>query len=503
MEIYISDLSAKIYGFEASQDWESIEVCGLAYDSRDVREGFAFFALTGIHTDGHSYIEETLKKGASVIVYSQEVLIDFDSWGDVCFVKVSDTRQAMAVFSSLFYGQPEKEIKIIGITGTDGKSSTVSFVYQLLNSIGVKAGFLSTVEYDNGCGVVANPFRQSTPESTEIHKFLRQMVENGCKVAVVEATSHGLSAKTSRLSEILFDVGISTNITSEHLEFHGTVENYINDKANLFRQLRPGGLAIINRDDERSKRLFDVAGDKALGYSTLDPEADYFAKIERLDDSGSEFSLNCKDSGEKSIIRLNIPGRYNVENIVSAIAAVQHIARVGLDSLARVVEDVEPVKGRLNIVNLGQNFTLVIDYAHTPGSFEKVLPAMKSTCRGRLIVVFGSGGERDIVKRPVQGEIASKYCDIIILADEDPRLEDSMKILNDIAAGVKGKVLDSTLFLIPDRADAIEKAISLAKAGDTILLLGKGHESSIIKKEGKTPWDELEVAKRLILKYKG
>lgn len=498
MKIFVKDLSKRIKGFENHSACKEIQTSGLAYDSRDVKTGYTFFALTGVHTNGHIYIEDTLKKGAKAIVFSENLDFDINAWPEVCFIKADDTRQAMAVFSSLFYQEPEKEIKIIGVTGTDGKSSTVSFVYQLLNKLGVKTGFLSTVEFDNGAGIVANSFRQSTPESTEIHKFLREMLDNDCEIAIIEATSHGLSLNTSRLAEIKFDIGIVTNITSEHLEFHGTIENYTNDKANLFRQLKKDGIAIINADDEGSKGLFQIARDKALSYSLKDKKSNYFAEIISYDNDGAKFYL--KENDEKIEFVLNIPGLYNVENILASIAAAQAVTKADLAGIATKVREVEAVKGRLNTIDLGQDFTVMIDYAHTAGSFEKLMPAIKATCEGRLIAVFGSAGERDIVKRPIQGKIASQFCDIIILADEDPRLEDPMKILNDIAAGIDNKILGEDLFLIPDRMTAITKAISIARPKDTVILLGKGHEASIIKKEGKIDWDEFAAAEKAIRK---
>jgi UDP-N-acetylmuramoyl-L-alanyl-D-glutamate--2,6-diaminopimelate ligase len=482
---------------------------GLAYDSRQVAEGFLFFALPGLHVDGHDYIDAALAKGASAIVHAKELK---DYRDDITYMRVKDPRVAMSPAADAFYGSPSRSLTVIGVTGTEGKSTTVWLIYRLLDLAGKKAGFLSTVESRTAAYVEPNPEHQTTPEATTIQDKLSAMAGNGLEYAVIESSSHGLSRLNNRLGDVLFDVGLMTNVRHEHLEFHGSWERYRDDKANLFRALDTheheksiGGLrhtvpsfGVCCLDDESTDYFKAVTRKGVYTYSMKSPKAaDLWAEDIMSDEKGSNFTLAAQD-GTRLPCRINLPGDFNVENALAAILTVHKLCGLSLAELAPLLPRLEPVRGRMTRVNRGQPFELLVDYAHTPSSFQTILPPLAERVKGKLIGVFGSGGERDVKKRPEQGRIASEYCSIVILADEDPRGEEPMALLEDIAAGCGAKTRGKDLFLIPDRAQAIRKAIALAEPGDAVLLLGKGHENTIIYASGTIAWDEQSEAEKAL-----
>ncbi len=469
------------------------EISSLEYDSRQVKKGSLFFALEGIHTDGHKFIDQAVQQGAAGIVHSQ----DPDQYIEgVSYIRVKNSRAALSPASAAFYDHPSRKMKVIGVTGTDGKSTTVSFIHQLLQMEGKKAGFLSTVQYQSGDSPSSNPYRQSTPEANIIHRMLREMADNGMEYAVLEATSHGLSEKNARLADVQFDAAVLTNVTHEHLEFHGTVEQYRLDKANLFKMIAEArsddAFGVVNSDDQWSEIYMDAVGEKPVFlYSLKDKDADLWCSDYKSDDRGIAFSLHVPNG--KNNTRLNMPGLFNVENAMAALLTVSELLEEDVLEMTEHLPRLVGVDGRMAPLTGDMPFSVMVDYAHTPGSFEKLLPLVRSDVKGRLILLFGSAGERDIEKRSEQGEIADDYGDIIILSDEDPRGDDPMDILNDIAEGITSKDLDDTLFLIPDRKEGMTKAVELAQEGDMILTLGKGHESSIIYEDGPRPWNERKM----------
>jgi UDP-N-acetylmuramoyl-L-alanyl-D-glutamate--2,6-diaminopimelate ligase len=464
----------------------------IAYDSRDAGEGSLFVALEGLHEDGHRFITDAVKRGAVAVMHSRPFP---DRSEGVGYIRVPDTRAALSPISAAFFDHPSKKLAVIGVTGTDGKSSTVWFIHQLLEALGRKSGFLSTVSFHTGNETVKNPFRQSTPEAPEIQGMLAEIAANGREFAVVEATSHGLSAKTGRLADVLFDAAVMTNVTHEHLEFHGTWERYRSDKANLFRALDSAGgkcialtrFGVVNADDP-SRGYFEACTKMPVySYGILGP-ADLRAGSIRLEISGCSFTLH---SGEKSADAfIPIPGPFWASNCLAACLAVSRALSIDPLELAPHLQKLRPVKGRMEPVDLGQDFKVIVDYAHTPGAFERLFPWVREHFTGRLIAVFGSAGERDREKRPMQGRIASRYADVIILTDEDPRFENRMAILKEIVRGCEGKTEGGDLFLIPDRGAAIRHALSIAAPGDVVFLLGKGHEGSIVFPDGAHPYDE-------------
>ena len=472
-----------------------------------MRPGFIFTALPGFHTDGHQYIGQAIKNGASVIIHQNKVP---DYKEGVTYIQVEDVRAALSSLSAAFFDHPSHHLAVIGVTGTDGKSTTVWFLHQLLDFLGITSGFLSTVMMKTNNNISKNPLRQSTPEAPEVHEVLHRIRKAKNDIAIIEATSHGLSERTKRLSDVAFDVAIVTNVTHEHLEFHGSFEQYRSDKANLFRMLDREDLkknllhipsyvrcGIVNFDDPSCGYFTSRTKKDVFTYSVKHNQADLNASILTSDPEGTLFSVTYGTCHENA--RLLIPGPFNVENLLAASLAVCKLLDIHIADLIPFFPKLTGVRGRMTTIEEGQSFKVIVDYAHTPSSFLRIMPLMRQLTKGKLITVFGSAGERDLEKRPMQGRIASTYADIVVLTDEDPRLEDRNKILKEIAAGCTNLEKGKTLFLEPDRVDAINLAYSFAKEkDDTVLLLGKGHESSIIYPDGPIEWDEIEVARRLL-----
>ena len=468
-------------------------ITGLVYDSRDAAPGSLFVAMGGAHTDGARFMADAAARGAVAVLHAPHAGSQVPA--GVSAVQVENPRTALSALAALFFGHPSRELGVIGVTGTDGKSSTVSFIDQLLTLAGRRTGFLSTVSFKTSDTVVKNPFRQSTPEASEIHGMLRGMVEAGKEIAVVEATSHGLSARMNRLAHVAFDVAVLTNVTHEHQEFHGTFEQYRSDKANLFRMVRADApkdvrwprFAVINGDDPSAGFFREASSVPVRDYSGTG-RATLAASTLEADIRGTSFTL--RHDGRDARARINVPGPFWVDNCLAALLAVSGMLEVDPLSLAPSVARLTSVLGRMDYVDRGQPFAVIVDYAHTPGAFGRLFPWVRAHTKGKVTAVFGSAGERDGAKRPMQGRAAAEGCDTVVVTDEDPRGEDRMAIIEQVAAGCAGKTRGRDLFLVPDRREAIALALSRAGPGDTVLLLGKGHEGSIIGPSGPAPWDE-------------
>ncbi|HUW41312.1 MAG TPA: UDP-N-acetylmuramoyl-L-alanyl-D-glutamate--2,6-diaminopimelate ligase [Rectinemataceae bacterium] len=479
-----------------------VVVRGLAYDSRAVRPGYLFFALPGLHADGHRFIGAALAAGASAVVHSEEL----DSYDPrASYARVADPRFAMSPIADDFYGRPSADLAVVGVTGTEGKSTTVYLIYQLLGLVGRRAGFFSTVMSDTGGGERPNPEHQTTPEAPAVHRMLAEMRDAGMAFAVVEASSHGLSPRTNRLGDVAFDVGVMMNVTHEHLEFHGTWERYRSDKANLFRALgrKTSGsrspFAVANADDPSFDYFLEAAGAVPVrSFSAAGAEAELSASDLVVDAAGESFEILERNSGLRHQARLELPGAFNVGNALAALLAVSGLTGMTVAELVPLLRQLRPVRGRMTTVDRGQNFEVIVDYAHTPSSFQTVFPPLRARVAGKMICVFGSGGERDTEKRPQQGRLAADYFDVVVLADEDPRGEDPTALLEEIAAGCPERRRGLDLFIIPDRPTAIRKAFELAGPGDLVALLGKGHENSIIYADRTVPYDEIAEAEKAL-----
>jgi UDP-N-acetylmuramoyl-L-alanyl-D-glutamate--2,6-diaminopimelate ligase len=481
------------------------EITGVVYDSRAVTPGALFVAYRGFHTDGHAYIPQALERGAAAVVYEDPA---WDGRVLVPALRVSNARVALAPLAAAFYGHPGRRMRIVGVTGTDGKTTTTFLTSVALEAGGAVTGLMGTVDFKIAGRMWANDSRQSTPEAPEVQALLRDMAEAGCTYAVIEATSHALSARWSRLAGSAFDVAVLTNVTQEHLDFHGTVEQYRRDKARLFEMLaefndaaapfKQRKIAIVNADDPHHRMFLDAAPVSAerLTYA-VHAHADVRAEDVRSTRDGLRFRVTTPWGVADA--RLRLTGDFNVWNALAALT-VACAEGVPLDRCLAALERAPGVRGRMERIEAGQPFTVLVDYAHTPGAFEKLFRIVRPLTEGQVIAVFGSAGERDRAKRPLQGEIAGRFCDLIVLTDEDPRLEDRMAIIAEIAAGAEaaGKRIGETCLCIPDRALAIRTAFAYARPGDIVLLLGKGHEGSIIYGTTPVPWDEAAEARRAL-----
>ncbi|MCL2230198.1 MAG: UDP-N-acetylmuramoyl-L-alanyl-D-glutamate--2,6-diaminopimelate ligase [Treponema sp.] len=499
-------------------------VTGFEYDSRNIKQGNLFFALPGLHTNGALFINDAVKRGASVVVHEGDIA---EKNKNVVYLKVKDARFSMSPISASFYDYPSKKMLVTGVTGTEGKSTTVYLIWQLLRLMGKKAGFFSTVQHSLGGEEMWNVEHQTTPEAPAVQRMLYEMAESGCEYAIVEASSHGLSPKLNRLGDVEFCSAVLTNITHEHLEFHGTWEQYREDKANLFRALDKysphpnsdfiGPFGVVNSDDKSSRFFMKATHHKTFTYSPEGRDGDVILDIIESDAWGNWYSVYIPALKEHINIRDKLPGAFNSANVMASLLILSGLLKLPLREIAPVVKNLKPVKGRMTTIVKGQPFEVVVDYAHTPSSFQTIFPPLRARLDktgGKIISVFGSAGERDTQKRSEQGKIAAHYSDAIILTDEDPRGEKPMDILEEICSGVcedQGfRILKKTvhpdvkidqnravfirntnLFLLPHRPTAIRKALSLAREGDLVLLLGKGHENSIIYMDHTMPFDEI------------
>lgn len=468
-------------------------ISGIIYDSRLVQPGDLFAALPGSDLDGHAFISSAQERGAAALLVERQVASTLPQ------IVVGDSRSALACLAAAFYQHPSREIGVIGITGTDGKTTTSHILDHLLRSTGAKTGLIGTVAIRIGDREDLHASRQTTPESTDVQRLLREMATAGLDWAVLEATSHGLAMH--RLDHVRFQIGAVTNVTHEHLDYHGSLERYRQAKAILLQRVaEASGVVVTNADDTGARAIERFAdGAQVIRYGIIDPSATVRAHEVRPSSTGSRFDLEVENR-ERAPVFLPLIGEFNVYNALCA-AAIAIGAGFEPDAIARAIETVPSVPGRMTLVAGGQPFSVVVDYAHTPDSLAKVLRLLRNLhSDGRLIAVFGSAGERDVEKRPLQGAVAARLADIAVVTSEDPRFEDADEIIAQIAAGAEaaGAVQEQSVYRRTERRDAIRLAFSLAGPGDCVLLAGKGHEGSIIWGSEKRPWDETRVARELI-----
>jgi len=491
----------------------SLMVRGVTFDSRRVPAGSIFVAIPGAHSDGHDFIVAAAALGAAAAIVERPF-----PGALLPQIVVDDARRALATAAAWWYGDPSLELGVVGITGTDGKTTTSFLATAVLEAAGISTGLITTAARKVGRVPKPNAQHVTTPEAPELQRTLRAMVEAGNTVAIVETTSHGLAL--SRVADIAYDMAIFTNLTHEHLELHGTYEAYRDAKLSLFRRLGEGiaGLrstttektlprpwaktAIINLDDDAAPQFASAAMDARARVITYGESAGADVRGSNADEDARSLSFDVKTPRWSGRVRLQLAGRFNVGNALAAIAlgeALQIDPAAIRDGLAGV----RGVPGRMERVDCGQPFGVIVDYAHSPASLRKVLELLAPVAvssGGGLIAVFGSAGERDVQKRPMMGRIAGELCRLVVVTDEDPRGEDSGAILDQIAAGAEeaGKRRDEDLLCIADRRAAIDAAFSRARPGDVVLLAGKGHEQSIIMSDGPLAWDERAEAVRAL-----
>ena len=482
----------------------SVRIRGIAFDSRNVGPGMLFVAVPGAHVDGHDFVAAAQAAGAAAAIVEQPV-VDVE----IPQLVVERSQTALASAACWWYGDPSRELDVIGITGTDGKTTTSFLAVAALEAAGVATGLVGTVDTKIGAARESNTEHATTPEAPLLQATLRAMVDAGNQAAVVETTSHGLALE--RVGGIAYDVAILTNLTHEHLELHGTFEAYRDAKLSLFERLREGPsnprkgwqkTAVVNADDPSAGLFAGVAqeaGARIATYGT-DPAAD--VRATRVEEDARRLHVEYVAKSGSATLDLRLAGRFNVHNALAVVALGE---AVGLDPAAvrAGLEGVTGVPGRMERIEAGQPFGVVVDYAHSPASLRTVLELLAPVAAargGELIAVFGSAGERDTAKRPMMGRIAGERSRLVVVTDEDPRGEDRDAILDEIAAGAEavGRRRGSDLLLIPDRAAAIEAAFERARPGDVVLLAGKGHERSILGPDGPTPWDEVAAAREAL-----
>ncbi|MEJ2447935.1 MAG: UDP-N-acetylmuramoyl-L-alanyl-D-glutamate--2,6-diaminopimelate ligase [Anaerolineales bacterium] len=475
---------------------DRIDIQGITLDSRQVEPGFLYVAVPGKHADGHDYISDALNAGAAAVLGSKESG-DYQELA-VPYLQVEHSREALAQLAAAWYGFPARDLVVIGVTGTDGKTTTVNLIYQILISAGFRAGLRSTVNAVIGGRTLDTGFHVTTPEAMDVQYYLAEMVKAGISHVVLEATSHGLAQQRVRACE--FDIGVVTNITHEHLDYHGDYQAYLQAKAELFRLVRKSEekeqpvnkLAVLNKDDRSYPMLNRIVGDLELPrveYSTKEP-ADFQAVDFGMDPTGIDFKLRHQ---EKVIpIHSDLLGDYNVSNCLAAAAACVSGLDVDWEAVQGGIAGLKAIPGRMERVDLGQDFVSLVDFAHTPNALKQALQAGRSLGVGRIIAVFGSAGLRDQEKRRLMAEESARLADVTILTAEDPRTESLDDILEEMMQGAaeQGAVEGRNLFRVRDRGQAVRRALQMAEAGDVVLVCGKGHEQSMCFGEVEYPWDD-------------
>ena len=439
---------------------EDVEISGISYDTRTIQPGELFVALTGYKTDGHRFLREAVEKGAAVVICHKPPE-EPGPW-----LIAADTRAALATVSANWFGRPADELTVIGVTGTNGKTTTTYLLKAMLEGVlGAKVGLMGTNQ--NMIGEKVVPAQRTTPESWEVQKLLRDMADSGCTHVVMEVSSHALALH--RVDGISFKVGIFTNLTRDHLDFHGTMEEYRRVKGLLFRQT---GTAVLNLDDEAGRYYASIVTCPALTYSENKDQADVTAKNIRLFPDRVEFE--ALTTGAIARVRLPIPGGFTIYNALGVIACGLAL-KLPLPQVCASLAEAKGVKGRIEVVPTPTDYAVIIDYAHTPDALENILTTVRDFTPGRVICLFGCGGDRDRSKRPVMGAIAAELADLVVLTSDNPRTEDPEAILADIQAGMEGS--DTPCMVVPHRREAIRRALDEAKSGDTVVLAGKGHET--------------------------
>ena len=460
----------------------------IAYDSRRVQKNGLFVAMRGENRDGHEFIGQAIEKGASVIVAERE-----EKHSRATCLVVENARNALADLSATFYGLPAQRLKLAAVTGTNGKTTITFLIKHICEKAGLRCGLIGTVRYEIGERVL--PASRTTPESLDLQELLAQIVNAGCRAAAMEVSSHALAQDRTRGLE--WNVAVFTNLTQDHLDFHGTMESYFESKLKLFTQLgqqqknrKP--VAVVNIDDRYGQQLLQRIGKKvAVITYGMGVRADFRASNYRVEFGGTSYQLDAR--GKSYLVRVPLIGRFNVLNSVAALAAANALG-VDLREAVLSLGKSSQVPGRLELVPAKRQFQVFVDYAHTPDALRNVLKTLRELGPNRLIVVFGCGGDRDRKKRPLMGEIADRHADYAILTSDNPRKEDPNSIITEIEKGFRSTHYEKLV----DRAEAIGRAIALVQPRDIVLIAGKGHENYQEFADHTVPFDDIQVARRAI-----
>jgi UDP-N-acetylmuramoyl-L-alanyl-D-glutamate--2,6-diaminopimelate ligase len=460
----------------------------VAYDSRRVQRDGLFVALRGEKSDGHQFIEQAIEKGASVIVTEHEV-----EHAHATCVVVENTRQALADLGAAFYDRPARRLKLAAVTGTNGKTTTTFLLKHIFEKAGLRCGLIGTVRYEIGERVL--PAVRTTPESLDVQELLAQMVNAGCKAAAMEVSSHAIAQ--DRVRGLEWDVAVFTNLTQDHLDFHGTMENYFEAKTKLFtglaeQQAKTKAPAIVNIDDRYGAQLADRLQKltPVITYG-MSPRADFRASNYHAEFAGTSYQLDAR--GKSYLVRVPLIGRFNVANSMAALAAASSIGLSLRDAILSLSRSPQ-VPGRLEAVPAKRQFQVFVDYAHSDDALLNVLKTLRELSPRRLILVFGCGGDRDKQKRPLMGRVADQNADFSIITSDNPRKEDPDAIIADAEKGFRSGNYEK----IPDRAKAIARAIELAQPRDIVLIAGKGHEAYQEFSDHTIPFDDIQVARQAL-----
>ncbi len=489
----LSDFLAAVPQAEVHTGPAELQITQLCYDSRDARDGALFFALPGLQRDGHDFAAAAVENGAVAVCVTRPLTLP----QQVTQVVVPDTWQALGQAAAAFYGEPSRELCVIGVTGTDGKSTTATLIGHILRECGHPTGVITTVAFHDSRQEIPNETRLTTQHASDLQRMLRTIRDQGGTHAVVEASSHGLALH--KLDAVQIDAAALTNLTHEHLDFHKTFAAYREAKGRLFQRVKARGqdkpfpqVSVLNADDEHYSYFASLAspGPRTFGFGE---QAAVRASDLALGADRTAFTVVAPEG--QAHVRSPLVCRFNVANTLAALTVVTGLG-MPLDAAAAAVSSFPGVPGRMQVINAGQPFAVIVDYAHTPNSLRLVLDALRAVTPGRLVAVFGSAGERDVEKRALMGAIAAKHADYFVITSEDPRSEDPDAICRQIEAGAlqAGCVYGRDYGISIDRAQAFRVAFKQARPGDTVLLAGKGHEHSIIWGEESRPWDEARIA---------
>ena len=464
------------------------------YDSRDVEPGDAFFAIRGYQTDGHKFIEQALDRGASTIVLDDPTAFSREDAERlrVTRILVENSRRALALLSEAVFGNPSSKLRMIGVTGTNGKTTVTNIIKQLLEAHGEKTGLIGTIGITIGNQEIEAT--HTTPESRDISEYLSRMVREGVRACVMEVSSHALAL--DRVAALDFDIAVFTNLTQDHLDFHHTMEDYFAAKQTLFNNLKDTAVAITNADDPRGLDMVERTAANSHTYG-LTANADLFVSGITPSIAGTEFWVQKRYSDERAWVKSHLVGAFNIENMLAAISALYFgVEGFSLEVLAKLMEDVRPVRGRFETIGVKSGAIAIIDYAHTPDALERVLLTIcelqsAASHPNRIITVFGCGGDRDRLKRPMMGEIAARFSQHLIITSDNPRSEQPEAIISEIWDGIPDSRRSDAEIEI-DRTKAIKKALVISALGDIVLIAGKGHENYQIVGSEKHHFDDRE-----------
>jgi len=463
------------------------EITGVCYDSRQVRPGSLFVCIVGQKTDGHQYAHQAVQAGAAAILAEREI----DVGGQAALILTDNTRTGLAKAAANFYGHPSQQLRVVGVTGTNGKTTTTHLIQAILNEYNKPAGIMGTL-YAR-LGDITRDYGHTTPESADIQEFFRLLADNAAEYVVMEVSSHALDL--NRVDAIQFGAAIFTNLTQDHLDYHQTMENYRQAKLKLFQMVdvKPENFCIVNNDDPSASHFTEASPVPYYTYG-IKSAADVRAVEIQSTLKGTRFTVLFKD--QSFPVNMKLIGGFSVYNALAAITFAL-AEKIPVPVIQQVLANIEGVPGRFEQVDLGQDYTVVVDYAHTPDGLENILRTARELAENRLITVFGCGGDRDRTKRPLMGEIAGRYSDFCIVTSDNPRTEDPQAIIDDILPGLN-RVENARYAVVPDRREAIRHAINIAKSGDLVVIAGKGHETYQLVMGQVLDFDDRLVAAEMI-----